>query len=219
MSILKYTNNYRRNLELYWRQFYPNWTIPKGYHVHHIKPKGEFKDKNDPRIHHPRNLIALHPDDHITIHECRGDNFLGKLGLLALKNYSHSDITTNKISKSLTEYYSNPSNLQKLQETRANQVVSDKTRRLVGDASKRYWNNLSDEEYANVCLSRSGANNPNYNNKMSPESKQLIANANKGNSHNLGIKRPITTCPHCDKSGGEGNMKRYHFDNCKLKLT
>jgi hypothetical protein len=25
------------------------------------------------------------------------------------------------------------------------------------------------------------------------------------------------TCPHCDKTGGESNMKRYHFDNCKFR--
>ena len=24
------------------------------------------------------------------------------------------------------------------------------------------------------------------------------------------------TCPHCDKSGGSVNMRRYHFDNCKV---
>ena len=24
------------------------------------------------------------------------------------------------------------------------------------------------------------------------------------------------TCPHCGKVGGNSNMKRYHFDNCKL---
>jgi hypothetical protein len=25
-------------------------------------------------------------------------------------------------------------------------------------------------------------------------------------------------CPHCNKVGGTGNMKRYHFDNCKHKV-
>jgi len=26
----------------------------------------------------------------------------------------------------------------------------------------------------------------------------------------------ILTCPYCNKSGGHRNMKRYHFDNCKI---
>ena len=30
-------------------------------------------------------------------------------------------------------------------------------------------------------------------------------------------KREIVTCPHCNLSGGGGNMRRYHFDNCKKK--
>ena len=32
-----------------------------------------------------------------------------------------------------------------------------------------------------------------------------------------GKKLIISTCPHCNKTGGGGNMKRYHFDNCKIK--
>ena len=30
-------------------------------------------------------------------------------------------------------------------------------------------------------------------------------------------KREIIKCPHCNILGGGGNMKRYHFDNCKHK--
>ena len=33
-----------------------------------------------------------------------------------------------------------------------------------------------------------------------------------------GLKYKQSTCPHCNKTGRGGNMKRYHFDNCKLKL-
>jgi group I intron endonuclease len=30
-------------------------------------------------------------------------------------------------------------------------------------------------------------------------------------------KRNVVVCPHCELKGGGGNMKRYHFENCKLK--
>ena len=30
-------------------------------------------------------------------------------------------------------------------------------------------------------------------------------------------KNTTSICPHCNKSGSTPNMKRYHFDNCKLK--
>ena len=35
----------------------------------------------------------------------------------------------------------------------------------------------------------------------------------------FGMKYPQKkiTCPVCGKVGGQGNMKRYHFDNCKEK--
>lgn len=33
----------------------------------------------------------------------------------------------------------------------------------------------------------------------------------------LGFSYELVTCPHCGKQGGGGNMKRYHFDNCKNK--
>ena len=32
-----------------------------------------------------------------------------------------------------------------------------------------------------------------------------------------GLKDSVVTCPHCNKSGGNSGMKRYHFDNCKSK--
>jgi len=38
--------------------------------------------------------------------------------------------------------------------------------------------------------------------------------ANKGKTLS---PRKICTCPHCDKVGTQGNMQRFHFDNCKFK--
>ena len=29
------------------------------------------------------------------------------------------------------------------------------------------------------------------------------------------ISKPDLTCPHCNKTGGNAGMKRWHFDNCK----
>ena len=45
-------------------------------------------------------------------------------------------------------------------------------------------------------------NDPNYT--------KILSDACKG-------VRAIVTCPHCEKQGGGGNMRRYHFDNCKAK--
>jgi len=32
-----------------------------------------------------------------------------------------------------------------------------------------------------------------------------------------GLIQEKIICPHCDKKGGQGNMKRYHFENCKKR--
>ena len=34
-----------------------------------------------------------------------------------------------------------------------------------------------------------------------------------------GIPKKTVTCPHCNKTGGAGNMKRYHFNFCKSLNT
>jgi len=30
-----------------------------------------------------------------------------------------------------------------------------------------------------------------------------------------GYKQPLVQCPHCEKTGGNSSMKRFHFENCK----
>lgn len=47
--------------------------------------------------------------------------------------------------------------------------------------------------------------------KHSDETKLKISEYNKGRSH------PTIICPHCEMKGGRSAMKRYHFDNCKMK--
>ena len=95
-----HNKTHRQNLRNYWRQWFPEWDIPLGFHVHHIKPKALFKDPNDLAINHPSNLIALHPDDHYSIHKCRGDNYIKQGSILKLKNYKHSEKTKRKIGES-----------------------------------------------------------------------------------------------------------------------
>lgn len=41
----------------------------------------------------------------------------------------------------------------------------------------------------------------------------------KMRTSHLGKTQPIIKCPHCNKNGGASNMKRWHFDNCKFKIS
>jgi hypothetical protein len=52
-----------------------------------------------------------------------------------------------------------------------------------------------------------------------PKSEEHKANLRKPKSQSPKRKpHPQITCPHCGKTGGANNMKRYHFDNCKLMI-
>lgn len=51
----------------------------------------------------------------------------------------------------------------------------------------------------------------------SDETIQKMSESKKGKeAWNKGKKEDRVKCPHCNKEGGKGAMKKYHFDNCKL---
>ncbi|MBT6472552.1 MAG: hypothetical protein HOK52_14975 [Candidatus Marinimicrobia bacterium] len=50
-------------------------------------------------------------------------------------------------------------------------------------------------------------------NHISDETRAKLSAANKG------VAQEIVHCPHCSKSGGLSLMKRWHFDNCKSKIS
>jgi len=93
-----YNKNSRRNLTVFWRQYFPEYQIPNGYHVHHIKPRSTFEDKEDPFMHHPKNLIALHPDDHVSIHLLRGDKYVHRNWIIKGSITKSNDIDVNGLN-------------------------------------------------------------------------------------------------------------------------
>ena len=66
----------------------------------------------------------------------------------------------------------------------------------------------SEKHCKNISLGKKGKEAPNKG-KSSP---------NKGRvSPKKGVSQEVIKCPHCGKSGGKSNMKRWHFVNCQLK--
>ena len=70
---------------------------------------------------------------------------------------------------------------------------------------------LSKSHKANLSKALKGRPAPN---KGVPQSAESNA---KRSAANMGISHPKVTCPHCGQEGGARHLKRYHFDNCKLK--
>jgi len=42
---------------------------------------------------------------------------------------------------------------------------------------------------------------------------------NRIRTFQVGIKKPTISCPHCSKVGGNGTMKRWHFDRCRKRVV
>jgi hypothetical protein len=76
-----------------------------------------------------------------------------------------------------------------------------------------------------------GSNNPFYGKSHTEQSKSLISKGGKGQKRSLetrenlsaskmGDKNPAresVTCPHCNKTGMAGGMRKHHFDHCKKR--
>lgn len=85
---------------------------------------------------------------------------------------------------------------------------TQKTRALI--SAKNRGQKRTPEQCANISKALCGVPKPNA--RGVPKSPTHRANMSAAMR---GLKRTISTCPHCGKTGGGGNMRRYHFDNCK----
>ena len=75
---------------------------------------------------------------------------------------------------------------------------------------KNIWNKgkiWSDEVRKNISIGRRDGKIPEYTEE-----------ARKKMGHMKGKKYPTIKCPYCNKEGRAVNMRRYHFDNCKVKI-
>ena len=95
-----------------------------------------------------------------------------------------------------------------------------------GEKHPNYGKNRSDATKRKISNSQKGENNPFFGKKHSSESKKKMSETQKGRKHLEETKKKIgesnkgklhkrITCPYCNKTGGNNNMKRWHFDNCR----
>jgi hypothetical protein len=83
---------------------------------------------------------------------------------------------------------------------------------LIGNTHRK-GKKFSEESRKRVSLARMG----NKNRLGIPHSDEIKKIISERTSAALkGVPKKVVECPYCGKSGGEGNMKRYHFNNCKF---
>lgn len=98
--------------------------------------------------------------------------------------------------------------------------VSDETRAKIGASSK----NRSDETRAKLSAAKKGKKQKPF----TEERRAKMSASRTGKKHSDETRAKMSaaqkskrfqkvTCPHCDKTGGINNMKRWHFENCKFK--
>jgi len=97
---------------------------------------------------------------------------------------------------------------------------------MSGENNPNYGKKRSDATKQKISESQRGKNNPFFGKKHSPESKKKMSKIQKGRIHSPETKKKIgesnkgklhkrITCPNCNKTGGNNNMKRWHFSNCR----
>lgn len=88
------------------------------------------------------------------------------------------------------------------------------TKKIIAEKTSKQWNGVSktDEHKQNIAEALKGK-------KFSDERKKNISLACMGRiPYNKGLVSEKITCEYCGKSvGGQGNYKRWHGINCKMK--
>lgn len=116
---------------------------------------------------------------------------------------------------------------------RNNKSPSIKTRLKVSKSLKGIKN--TEQHNKNISIGNTGKTRTPEQNKRnsddrkgktaSDKTKAKMSKSSKGKpkseQHRLNMckPKPKIKCPHCNKIGANGLMKRYHFDNCKLKIS
>jgi hypothetical protein len=81
----------------------------------------------------------------------------------------------------------------------------------------------SEETKRKQSLAKLGKKHTDIHRKRSGDARRGIpqtTKANKMRSDKMkGLPKRIITCPCCNSTGGEPQMKRWHFDNCKKKSS
>lgn len=140
-----------------------------------------------------------------------GGGFIGK---------THTELTKISISKSVKDFYEHEHGLYVKQLLRDrmkenNPMYSEENKIKVSNSLKEYWK-----------IGGHTIHSPETSKKTSNILKNIIKERGhgfrKGKKNSYKSIRTKTdyktvTCPHCNKSGKINAMKRWHFNNCKLK--
>lgn len=199
--------------------------IIKGYKErHHIIPRclGGTDEQE--------NLVDLTAREHFVVHKLLSKMYGGKLkyafSMMCLTRNTPSKY--NKVDYKVTsrEYSSARKSLSILSIGRK---LSDSTKEKISksllgrkfsqETIEKMRKPKSNSHRENISKSKIGKNNPMYG----------VPSPTKGIKHTKSVKDKISDatkkamdyppCPHCGKKTTKGNALRWHYDNCKFKVS
>ncbi len=196
-----------------------NGPIPKdefgrSYEIHHIDGNHSNND--------PANFICVSIQEHYDIHYSQGDwsacLIMSSRMLISPEEKSKlsSQLQKEKVAAGTHHFLTRPDG-----SSVGSDMVKNGTNPIVGPGLALARN-----------LKRIAAGTHNFLGEKNPMAKRLVEGTHhfqinnpspkkiKDGTHHFLTNHPNkiqVTCPHCGRTGGATNFKRYHFDNCKLK--
>jgi hypothetical protein len=220
--------NYRKIYEQHYGPI-PRDEDGRSYDIHHID--------GDHNNNHPSNLKAVSLREHYEIHYAQGDygacyfmkirsdvtpEIISRLASLAnvirIQNGSHNFLgdknPNGKRVKDGTHNFLGDKNPihGRIVSGAAQQMSSESMRRLVAIGKHNWLKQNGGSDVARDRAKKRIEDGTHHFLDKEKASQRLKARVRNG-THPNKIK---DTCPHCGKTGGHANMKRFHFDNCKL---
>lgn len=212
----------------------------RSYHIHHID--GD-RNNND-----PNNLRAVTLQEHYDIHKSQGDWGACAMLAMRFKfspeetSYAARQSALKRLENG-SHHFTDPEWRKKYVEsdlyhdrrsagckTRSQRITAEGRNPFSGGSIQRESNKLRVENGTHHMLSGEiqretqmrlvAAGKHHFQGAQNPGVKAMQQRIKQG-THHLQNNNPNSVrvqCPHCSKIGGAVNMKRYHFDKCKLKV-
>jgi len=209
------------------------------YENHHILPK--CMGGNDEK----ENLVLLTAKEHFICHKLLVEIYPNKKGLIYAcmimcnkisssnkRDYIVSSIEYERVRHLYHEKCSGENHY--MFGKKHSEKTKEKLRQInLGDNNpmfnKKAWNKGLPKEQQPM-FGRCGELSLNFGKKASQETKDKLSKMRKGvilskehkekiSKSRMGQKYERVECPHCDKIIDPGNAKKWHFDNCKLKVA
>lgn len=204
-------------------------TIIDGYsEKHHIMPKS--MGGNDSK----GNLVRLTAREHFICHWLLTKMVIGnnRNKMLYALNGMRRNKTGNRYeTKNTSKIYASLKGKRILtEETKMKISLAKKGKpRSEETIQKMRERKVSDKTRIKLSIALKGRISPNLGKPRSEETKEKIKNTLSGRvlsieakeklkgprgPRKVSVKQTTVICPHCGKTGGKGNMNRYHFSNC-----